>query len=86
MGVIGLRAAQHAFLGALGGGASALRGAPRRRRLRGNRHLSNLPLVADHGFAIAGVFAHHALGFYAWCAGGVAVFVGMLGQLALRRR
>jgi hypothetical protein len=48
-------------------------------------HLSNLPLVADHGFAIAGV-AHHALGFYAWCAGIVAVFVGMLGQLALRRR
>ena len=48
-------------------------------------HLSNLPLVADHGFAIAGV-AHHALGFYAWCAGVVAVFIGMLGQLALRRR
>jgi hypothetical protein len=48
-------------------------------------HLSNLPLVADHGFAIAGV-AHHALGFYAWCAGIVAVFIGMLGQLALRRR
>jgi hypothetical protein len=48
-------------------------------------HLSNLPLVADHGFAIAGV-AHHVLGFYAWCAGIVAVFIGMLGQLALRRR
>jgi hypothetical protein len=48
-------------------------------------HLSNLPLVADHGFAIAGV-AHHALGFYAWCAGIVAVFIGMLGQLAMRRR
>jgi hypothetical protein len=48
-------------------------------------HLSNLPLVADHGFAIAGV-AHHELGFYAWCAGIVAVFIGMLGQLALRRR
>jgi hypothetical protein len=48
-------------------------------------HLSNLPVVADHGFAVAGV-AHHALGFYAWCAGIVAVFLGMLGQLALRRR
>jgi hypothetical protein len=48
-------------------------------------HLSNLPLIADHGFAIAGV-AHHVLGFYAWCAGIVAVFIGMLGQLALRRR
>jgi hypothetical protein len=48
-------------------------------------HLSNLPVVADHGFAIAGV-AHHTLGFYAWCAGIVAVFIGMLGQLALRRR
>jgi hypothetical protein len=48
-------------------------------------HLSNLPLVADHGYAIAGV-AHHALGFYAWCAGIVVVFIGMLGQLALRRR
>jgi len=48
-------------------------------------HLSNLPLVADHGFAVAGV-ARHTLGFYAWCAGIVAVFIGMLGQLALRRR
>jgi hypothetical protein len=48
-------------------------------------HLSNLPLVADHGFAVAGV-AKHTLGFYAWCAGIVAVFIGMLGQLVLRRR
>jgi hypothetical protein len=48
-------------------------------------HLSNLPFVADHGFAVAGV-AHHSFGFYAWCAGIVAVFLGMLGQLALRRR
>jgi hypothetical protein len=48
-------------------------------------HLSNLPLVADHGFAIAGV-AHHSFGFYAWCAGIIAVFIGMLGQLAMRRR
>jgi hypothetical protein len=48
-------------------------------------HLSNLPLVADHGFAVAAV-AHHSFGFYAWCAGIVAVFIGMLGQLALRRR
>ncbi len=47
--------------------------------------LGNLPLVRDHGFAIATV-AHHAIGFYAWCGGIVAVFIGMLGQLALRRR
>lgn len=48
-------------------------------------YLSNLPVVRDHGLSIAEV-AHHSIGFYAWCGGIVAVFVGMLGQLALRRR
>jgi hypothetical protein len=47
--------------------------------------LSNLPIVANHGISSASVQAH-ALGFYLWLGGACAVFVGMLGQLVLRRR
>ncbi len=47
--------------------------------------LSNLPIVADHGISSASVQSH-ALGFYLWCGGAIAAFIGMLGQLVLRRR
>ncbi len=47
--------------------------------------LSNLPIVANHGISTASVQSH-ALGFYLWIGGAIAVFVGMLGQLVLRRR
>ncbi len=47
--------------------------------------LSQLPIIRDHG--ISGVdVAQHALGFYSWWVGVFATFIGMLGQLALRRR
>ena len=47
--------------------------------------LSHLPTVESHGFAVVSV-QNHAIGYYLWCGGIVAVFVGMLGQLMLRRR
>lgn len=47
--------------------------------------LSALPLIQQHGFALVDV-NHYALGFYLWCIGIGATFIGMLGQLALRRR
>lgn len=47
--------------------------------------LSGLPFVQDHG--ISGItFAHYSAGFYLWCGGVIVVFVGMLGQLVMRRR
>jgi hypothetical protein len=51
----------------------------------GISYLSQIPVVSEHGLAISQV-TQYGIGFYAWCAGIVAVFVGMLGQLALRRR
>lgn len=47
--------------------------------------LSNLPIVQDHGFSLVSV-QQNAIGFYLWAGGLAAVFIGMLGQLALRRR
>lgn len=47
--------------------------------------LSNLPIVQDHGFSLVAV-QHNAIGYYLWCGGLAAVFIGMLGQLVLRRR
>jgi hypothetical protein len=46
---------------------------------------SDLPVVQGHGFAVAPV-AHNGLGFYLWAGGIAAGFLGMLGQLVLRRR
>ncbi|MGO8946825.1 MAG: hypothetical protein ACLQUY_03985 [Ktedonobacterales bacterium] len=51
----------------------------------GLSYLSQIPFVSEHGLAISQV-VQYGIGFYAWCAGIVAVFIGMLGQLALRRR
>lgn len=47
--------------------------------------LSNLPIVQNHGFALVAV-QQNAIGLYLWVGGLIAVFVGMLGQLVLRRR
>jgi hypothetical protein len=47
--------------------------------------LSNLPIVANNGISTAQVHSH-ALGFYLWIGGAIAVFVGMLGEVVLRRR
>jgi hypothetical protein len=47
--------------------------------------LGQMPVVRDHGFAVMDV-QQHSSGFYLWCGGIGAVFLGMLGQLALRRR
>jgi hypothetical protein len=47
--------------------------------------LSNLPVVQSHGFGVV-PSAQHTIGFYLWSGGIGAVFVGMLGQLVLRRR
>ena len=47
--------------------------------------LSELPFVQNHGFADAAVQSA-ARGYYIWWAGIGLTFVGMLGQLALRRR
>ncbi|MGH2517263.1 MAG: hypothetical protein ACRDHP_16560 [Ktedonobacterales bacterium] len=47
--------------------------------------LSNLPLVQNHGFALVAV-QQNAIGLYLWVGGLAAVFIGMLGQLVLRRR
>lgn len=47
--------------------------------------LSHLPTVESHGFSVVSV-QQHALGYYLWSGGIVATFVGMLGQLMLRRR
>ncbi len=47
--------------------------------------LSQLPIIQSHG--IAGVdISQHAIGYYLWWGGIFATFIGMLGQLALRRR
>ena len=51
----------------------------------GISYLSRIPLVNENGLAIIQV-SQYGIGFYAWCGGIVAVFIGMLGQLALRRR
>ncbi len=47
--------------------------------------LSQLPTVASHGFSVVSV-QQHSIGYYLWCGGIGAAFVGMLGQLVLRRR
>jgi hypothetical protein len=47
--------------------------------------LSGLPAVQAHGLSTLSV-AHYSLGWYLWVAGAAAVFIGMLGQLVLRRR
>lgn len=46
---------------------------------------SNLPAVQDHGFSLVAV-QQNAIGYYLWIGGLGAVFIGMLGQLVLRRR
>jgi hypothetical protein len=46
---------------------------------------SNLPVVQGHGFSLVAV-KQNGLGFYLWAGGIVAAFIGMLGQLVLRRR
>lgn len=47
--------------------------------------LSGLPFVQDHGISAITV-ARYSTGFYLWCGGVIVVFVGMLGQLVMRRR
>jgi hypothetical protein len=47
--------------------------------------LSNLPIVQNHGFSLVSV-QHNAIGFYLWAGGLAVVFIGMLGQLVLRRK
>ena len=47
-------------------------------------YLNRIPIVNEHSLALVNV-AQHGIGFYAWCGGIIAVFIGMLGQLALRR-
>lgn len=47
--------------------------------------LDKLPLVRDHGFTVTSVQSY-ALGYYLWVGGLIVSFVGMLGQLVLRRR
>jgi hypothetical protein len=47
--------------------------------------LSSLPLVRDYAFSTV-VVKQHSLGFYLWAGGAIAVFVGMLGELVMRRR
>jgi hypothetical protein len=47
--------------------------------------LSHLPTVASHGFSVVSV-QQNGIGFYLWCGGIGSVFIGMLGQLMLRRR
>jgi hypothetical protein len=47
--------------------------------------LSGLPIVQAHGFSTLTI-AHYSLGWYLWLGGIGAVFLGMLGQLVLRRR
>jgi hypothetical protein len=47
--------------------------------------LSGLPIVQAHSFSTLTV-AHYSPGWYLWLGGIGAVFLGMLGQLVLRRR
>lgn len=47
--------------------------------------LDKLPIVASHSISTVQV-QHYALGYYLWCGGAAAVFVGMLGELVMRRR
>jgi hypothetical protein len=47
--------------------------------------LSGLPAVQARGLSTLSV-AHYSLGWYLWVGGTIAVFIGMLGQLVLRRR
>lgn len=47
--------------------------------------LSSLPVVQNHAFSVLSI-KQYSLGFYLWSGGAVAVFIGMLGQLVLRRR
>jgi hypothetical protein len=47
--------------------------------------LSGLPAVQAHGLSTISM-AHYSLGWYLWVGGATAVFIGMLGQLVLRRR
>jgi hypothetical protein len=46
---------------------------------------SNLPFVRGHDFSLVNV-QHNGLGFFLWAGGVAAAFLGMLGQLVLRRR
>lgn len=87
LGVIGLSGcASLAFFPVLWGGATLLFlvlliGAG----FAGLGSLSNLPIVQNHGFSLVSV-QHNAIGFYLWVGGMGVVFIGMLGQLVLRRR
>ncbi|HLJ81751.1 MAG TPA: hypothetical protein VKT52_09720, partial [Ktedonobacterales bacterium] len=87
LGIIGLSGcASLAFFPVLWGGATLLflvllAGAG----FAGLGSLSNLPIVQDHGFSLVSV-QQNAIGLYLWAGGLVAVFIGMLGQLVLRRR
>src|SRR5262249_13200624 len=47
--------------------------------------LNNLPVVQSHGITTVQL-AQRSLGFYLWAGGAVVVFVGMLGELVMRRR
>ena len=47
--------------------------------------LSGLPVVRDHAFSTVTV-KQYSLGFYLWAGGAIAVFIGMLGELVMRRR
>lgn len=47
--------------------------------------LSGLPVVQAHGLSTLSV-AHYSFGWYLWIGGAAAVFVGMLGELVMRRR
>jgi hypothetical protein len=47
--------------------------------------LSNLPIVQSHGITSVQL-AQRSLGFYLWAGGACAVFVGMLGEVVMRRR
>jgi hypothetical protein len=47
--------------------------------------LSQLPVVQDHGLGTVDI-QQHGPGFYLWAGGTAVAFVGMLGELAARRR
>ena len=87
LGVIGLSGcASLAFFPVLWGGATLLTlTLLAAAGFAGLGALSQLPVVASHGFSVVSV-EQHGIGFYLWCGGIGATFIGMLGQLVLRRR
>lgn len=87
LGVIGLSGcASLAFFPVLWGGATLLTLVLLAAAgFAGLGALSHLPTVASHGFSVVSV-QQNGIGYYAWCGGIAATFIGMLGQLVLRRR